>query len=75
MTRWMRIGWVGALLVITSGACTPLDDTMAYWAGRHMRISRSFDPYENTIAPPENSVPFSAGNITAGPGRLNIGQP
>lgn len=75
MTRWMGIGWVGALLVITSGACTPLDDTMAYWAGRHMRISRSFDPYENTIAPPENSVPFSAGNITAGPGRLNIGQP
>ena len=48
---------------------------MAYWAGRHMRISRSFDPYENTIAPPENSVPFAAGNITAGPGRLNIGQP
>ena len=40
-----------------------------------MRDSRSFDPYENTIAPPENSVPFAAGNITAGPGILNTGQP
>ncbi len=52
-----------------------MDDTMAYWAGRHMRISRSFDPYENTIAPPENSVPFASGNNTPGPGRLNTGQP
>ena len=72
--RKARMAWVGALL-ITSGACTPLDDVMAYWAGRHMRDSRSFDPYENTIAPPENSVPFAAGNITPGPGRLNTGQP
>ena len=74
VSRNARMAWVGALL-ITSGACTPLDDTMAYIFQRHMRISRSFDPYENTIAPPENSVPFAAGNITAGPGRLNIGQP
>ena len=72
--RKARMVWVGTLL-ITSGACTPLDDVMAYWAGRHMRDSRSFDPYENTIAPPENSVPFAAGNITPGPGRLNTGQP
>jgi mono/diheme cytochrome c family protein len=68
------MAWVGAL-VITSGACTPLDDTLAYIFGRNMRDSRSFDPYENTIAPPENSVPFAAGNITPGPGRLNTGQP
>ena len=72
--RNARLAWVGALL-ITSGACTPLDDTLAYIFGRHMRDSRSFDPYENTIAPPENSVPFAAGNITPGPGRLNTGQP
>ena len=72
--RNARMAWVGALL-ITSGACTPLDDTLAYIFGRHMRDSRSFDPYENTIAPPENSVPFAAGNITPGPGRLNTGQP
>jgi mono/diheme cytochrome c family protein len=68
------MAWVGALL-ITSGACTPLDDVMVAIAGRSMRDSRSFDPYENTIAPPENSVPFAAGNITPGPGRLNTGQP
>jgi mono/diheme cytochrome c family protein len=72
--RNARMAWVGAL-VITSGACTPLDDTLAYIFGRNMRDSRSFDPYENTIAPPENSVPFAAGNITPGPGRLNTGQP
>ena len=70
----VRMACVGVLLM-ASGACTPLDDFTAYWFGRHMRDSRSFDPYENTIAPPENSVPFAAGNITAGPGILNTGQP
>ena len=69
---WMA--WVGALL-IASGACTPLDDVAVYFFGRSMRDSRSFDPYENTIAPPENSVPFASGNNTPGPGRLNTGQP
>ena len=69
---WMA--WVGALL-IASGACTPLDDLAVYVFGRSMRDSRSFDPYENTIAPPENSVPFASGNNTPGPGRLNTGQP
>jgi mono/diheme cytochrome c family protein len=52
-----------------------LDDALASIFGRHMRDSRSFDPYENTIAPPENSVPFASGNNTPGPGRLNTGQP
>ena len=74
VSRNARWAWLGALL-IASGACTPLDDFGAYWFGRHMRISRSFDPYENTIAPPENSVPFASGNNTPGPGRLNTGQP
>jgi mono/diheme cytochrome c family protein len=63
------------LLLLTSGACTPLDNTLAAIFGRHMRDSRSFDPYENTIAPPPNSVPFASGNNTPGPGRLNTGQP
>lgn len=74
VSRKARIAWVGALL-IASGACTPLDNFTAYWFGRHMRISRSFDPYENTILPPDNSVAFASGNNTPGPGRLNTGQP
>ncbi len=69
-----RLGVVLALLSVTAG-CTPLDDVMAAIFGRHMRDSRSFDPYENTLAPPLNSVPFAAGNITPGPGQLNTGQP
>ncbi len=78
----VRVAWVGALL-IASGACKPVDDIAVFavsligveTADRSMRDSRSFDPYENTIMPPENSVPFAAGNITPGPGRLNTGQP
>lgn len=69
-----RRAWVGALL-IASGACSPFDDAMANIFGRHMRDSRSFDPYENPIAPPENSVPFASGNNTPGRARLNTGQP
>ncbi|MCH7890805.1 MAG: cytochrome c [Gemmatimonadetes bacterium] len=78
----VRVAWVGALL-IASGACKPVDDLAVFavsligveTADRSMRDSRSFDPYENTIAPPENSVPFASGNNTPGPGRLNTGQP
>ena len=74
MLRKARFGAVLALLVASS-ACTPLDDVLANIFGRHMRDSRSFDPYENPLAPPPNSVPFAAGNITPGPGQLNTGQP
>ncbi len=74
MHRNAPLSMVLALLAATS-ACTPLDDVMASIFGRHMRDSRSFDPYENTLAPPPNSVPFAAGNITPGPGQLNTGQP
>lgn len=74
MHRRVRLSVVLALIASAS-ACTPLDNVMAGIFGRHMRDSRSFDPYENTIAPPPNSVPFAAGNITPGPGRLNTGQP
>lgn len=72
--RKARWAWAGALL-IAMGACSPLDDALVSIFGRSMRDSRSFDPYENTIAPPENSVAFASGNNTPGPGRLNTGQP
>jgi mono/diheme cytochrome c family protein len=57
------------------GACTPMDQVLGTVFGRSMRDQRSFDPYENTLAPPENSVAFSAGNYAAGPGVVNLGQP
>ena len=64
-----------ALLGIASGACTPMDDAMAAIFGRSMRDQRSFDPYENTLMPPEGSVPLSAGNYAAGHFDVNVGQP
>ena len=64
-----------ALLPVASGACTPLDDAMAAIFGRSMRDQRSFDPYENTLMPPEGSVPLSAGNYAAGHFDVNVGQP
>jgi mono/diheme cytochrome c family protein len=72
--RKARFMWL-SVLVVGLGGCSPMDDALAYWFGRHMRDSRSFDPYENTIAPPENSVAFASGNNTSRPGRLNTGQP
>ncbi len=64
-----------ALTAVSSGACTPLDDAMAAIFGRSMRDQRSFDPYENTLMPPEGSVPMSAGNYAAGHFDVNVGQP
>ncbi len=64
-----------ALVGIASGACTPLDDVMGSIFGRSMRDQRSFDPYENTLMPPEGSVPLSAGNYAAGHFDVNVGQP
>jgi mono/diheme cytochrome c family protein len=52
-----------------------MDDVMVAIFGRSMRDQASVDPYEMTMAPPENSVPFAAGNFTAGPFEFNIGQP
>jgi|TARA_B110000263_G_scaffold45311_1_gene37353 mono/diheme cytochrome c family protein len=63
------------LLSVATISCTPMDDALAGIFGRHMRDSRSFDPYENTIDPPENTVPFASGNMTPGVGQLNTGQP
>lgn len=72
--RKLRLLGLLALLA-TATACTPLDDVMVAIFGRSMRDQRSFDPYENTLPPPEHSVPFAAGNLTAGPYEFNIGQP
>jgi len=70
-----RTKWVILAVSLFAASCSPLDDALAGIFGRHMRDSRSFDPYENTIAPPENAVPFASGNMTPGVGRLNTGQP
>jgi mono/diheme cytochrome c family protein len=74
----LRKAWrplVTALALTTLAGCKPLDDFMAGWAGRSMRDQRSFDPYEHTLPPPENSVAFAAGNFPAADGVVNIGQP
>lgn len=63
-----------ALTSLTAGACTPLDDAMAAVFGRSMRDQASFDPYENTLLPPEGSVPLSAGNYPVGHFDVNVGQ-
>lgn len=63
-----------ALLVVATG-CKPLDDAMVAVFGRSMRDSRSFDPYENPLMPPEGSVAFASGNSAAEPGDVNVGQP
>ncbi len=64
-----------ALLAGLISACSPFDDLMVAIFGRSMRDQRSFDPYENTLLPPEGSVPFSAGNFSAGPDQISVGQP
>lgn len=74
MRRWTRY-LVAALAVSTLGGCKPLDDAMVAIFGRSMRDSRSFDPYENPVPPPENAVSFSSGNFPAAPGVVNVGQP
>ncbi|MEX2526999.1 MAG: cytochrome c [Gemmatimonadota bacterium] len=63
-----------ALVGLTLGACSPLDDIMASVFGRSMRDQPSFDPYENTRIPAEGSVPFAAANFPAEQGQVNLGQ-
>ena len=77
MCRSLRIRCALTAIVAAaaSGACVPLDDFMGDVFGRSMRDQASFDPYENTLLPPEGSVPFAAGNYPAGPYEVNVGQP
>lgn len=74
MRKVSRLLAVGLALVAVTG-CKPLDDTMVAIFGRSMRDQRSFDPYENTIQPPENSVPFSTGNEADSLSEWNLGEP
>lgn len=72
--RAARLG-VALLAVLTTGACTPLDNVMVAIFGRSMRSSVSFDPYENPRQPAPGAVPFASGNYPAGPGEVNLGEP
>lgn len=74
MRKWIR-GLTLAGVVAVTGACNPLDDAMAAIFGRSMRDQVTFDPYENTLLPPEGAVSFSSGNFPAERGDVNIGQP
>jgi len=71
----LRFALAALALMVTGTACSPLDDAMVMVFGRSMRDQPSLDPYEQTLQPPEESVPFAAGNLTAGPYEFNIGQP
>ena len=77
MSRRLRNRLILAAVVAAaaSGACVPLDDFMGDVFKRSMRDQRSFDPYENTLLPPEGSIPFAAGNYPPGPYAVNVGQP
>ncbi len=64
-----------ATVLLTSTACTALDDAMVFVFGRSMRSQASFDPYENPLPPAEGAVSFSSGNFPSGPGATNYGAP
>jgi mono/diheme cytochrome c family protein len=73
MRKSLRVLTLAA--VVATGACNPLDDAMATIFGRSMRDQATFDPYENTLRPPEGAVSFSSGNFPAARGDVNIGHP
>lgn len=62
-------------LALALSGCIPMDDAMQAIFGRSMRNQTSFDPYENTLMPPEGAVSFASGNHPGAPGQVNIGQP
>lgn len=60
---------VALLVVLSAGACSPLDDAMVAVFGRSMRDQPSFDPYEDPRLPAERAVPFAVGDyVAASPG-------
>ena len=65
----------GLAIVLTAGACKPLDDAMVMVFGRSMRDQRSFDPYEHPMPAPEGSYAFASGNYPSADGVVNLGQP
>ncbi len=70
-----RVVLTAFALVSVATGCKPLDDGMVLIFGRSMRDSRSFDPYENPLMPPEGSVAFASGNSSALASDVNLGQP
>lgn len=73
--RRVRVGTALVALVVSAGACSPLDDVMVAIFGRSMRSSVSFDPYENPRLPAEGAVPFASSNYPSAPGVVNLGEP
>lgn len=71
----LRRGLAVCLVILAGAGCTPLDDVMAGIFGRSMRDQPDIDPYEQPMPPPENSVPFAAGNFPASRDEVNLGQP
>ena len=75
MFRDRRLRGAAALaLVLAAGACVPMDDAIQAIFGRSMRDQPAFDPYENPLMPPDNTVSFSSGNYPAEDGQVNLGQ-
>ena len=75
LRRLVRPVIAGLAIILTAGACKPLDDAMVMVFGRSMRDQRSFDPYENPQGVPEGSYAFASANYPAADGDVNLGQP
>ena len=73
--RRFQKGLVLGVALLATGACSPMDDAMVAIFGRSMRNQVTYDPYEEPLLPAEGSVPFSAGNLPAARGDVNVGQP
>jgi mono/diheme cytochrome c family protein len=73
VSLWAKYVVMGLSMVVMSG-CHPMDNLLVAIFGRSMRDSPSFDPYENTLMPPDGSVPFSMANYPASPGAFNLGE-
>ena len=72
--RSLRMPVVALTLGVSVAACHPMDNLLFAIFGRSMRSQESFDPYENTLQPPEGAVPFAAGNFPAERGQVALGQ-
>jgi mono/diheme cytochrome c family protein len=70
-----KVSILAAACLFSMSGCTPLDDAMVSIFGRSMRDQSTFDPYEDPLSAPENSVSFASGNFPAGPREVNLGQP
>ena len=63
--RGARRAFAAAGLVAVVSGYIPMDDAMQAIFGRSMRSQISFDPYENTLLPPEGAVSFANGKLWA----------